>query len=171
MGVGEARMNILATYGPHLMPLVILVAAVGSDLKTKKIKNKLVVISAVLAVASAFLFDGLNGLEAGALSLGLAFVLTLPLVVLRFIGAGDMKIFMALSLALHPPVVLKTLLYSLVWGAVLGLVQAVAKGQLRVLLYNMTAVFNKQKRQHIQTHQIPFAVALLLGWLSCVVRS
>lgn len=151
-----------------LIPGLILSAAVVDDLRSKKIHNKLVLAAFALALFSQWLWGGgWAGLSQGLLALPAALLITLPLVLLRGLGAGDMKLLMALSPLLLWSQVLWLFFYALIWGGLLGLIRAAASGQLVQLMGRTLALATSPQGQSSNSMQtIPFSVALFFGWLS-----
>jgi hypothetical protein len=59
-----------------------------------------------------------------------------------------------------------TLVYSVVWGAVFGLVRAAMQKQLLALVRNTYKISGRQKVEAQELHKIPYTFALLLGWFT-----
>ena len=88
------------------------------------------------------------------------------------LGAGDMKVLGVLGLATNWQVAIWTAIFSLVWGALLGVFKALLEGKGLALLNNTLNVLNRQTRPETQHyHRIPYTVALLLGWATFVSMS
>lgn len=152
-----------------MMPTVLLLAACLTDIKYKKVYNTFVVIS-FFAVLAYHLIFGTKGfiLEGGA-GLVMAFVLTLPLYLMKAMGGGDVKIFTVFGFATNTDAVLFTFLASLVWGSLLGIIRAIFNNQGDVLFSNFVKVIKFQKPERHTLHQIPYTVALLAGWVSYII--
>jgi prepilin peptidase CpaA len=106
----------------------LLLAAVSSDLRTRRIPNRLVLSGIALALAMAVLAAatgraGLAGSHPWSPLTGLAagFGLMLPLHLLRAMGAGDVKLMAMVGAFTGPSTVLSATLYTLVAGGVLSL--------------------------------------------------
>lgn len=146
-----------------------LLVGVIDDLKTRKIHNQLVIGVAVAAVLCSWLFrGGWPGVQSGMLACGAAIALTLPLVLSRVLGAGDMKLLMAFSLAVDWNTVLWLVMASLVWGTLLGLTRATLRGELGALLKSTALIAARKKTLNDGVHAIPYSVALFMGWLTCL---
>lgn len=156
----------------HLaVPTLILLAGVVEDLRTRKVKNRVVLICMGIAVVSSFLGGGWNGLLVGTAGLLTAFLLHVPLVYARVLGAGDMKLMMAFGLSTHWQAVLTVSLFALLWGALLGLTRALISGRLLGLIQNTLKIgYDRASLDPGQLNQIPYTVALLFGWLSYVFK-
>jgi len=102
----------------------LLVVACASDLRARRIPNKLV---AVLAIAglefSVATMPWLDGLRHGVGGLLSAFAIWIPLYALRWIGAGDVKLFTACGAWLGPAGALEASVVAGLAGGVLALAQ------------------------------------------------
>lgn len=150
-----------------ITPSIILVAAAIDDLKTRKIHNWLFLTCLFGGMAVTFFISGLPGLQQGALGTGAAIALMLPLVLMKALGAGDLKIMMAFGMTTTWQTTVMVVLYSIVAGAVLGLFQALLKGQFKQLLSNVTKILSPNDKPEAMTLQkIPYSIALIFGWLT-----
>ncbi len=158
--IHSASLSIVA------IPGLILLAGVIDDLRSKKIHNKLVLAAFLLAVVSQSVIHGLGALPQAGLAVGAAFFVSLPLVLARALGAGDMKLLMALAPLFLWTDILWMFFYALIWGALLGIIRSMLQGQAGQLVRNTLALTgpNRPDRQSLQS--IPFSVALLFGWMT-----
>lgn len=152
--------------GMYLVPSLILLAGVVNDLKSRKVKNWLSLSCAALAISFSFFTGGMSAVNAGLLAFVTAFVICLPLVLMKLFGAGDMKLLLAFALSVKMEVVIYVIIYSLFWGAVLGLVQIIYQGRIKQLFKNTLSLIRVTAPKKIQLHTIPYTVPLFLGWLS-----
>lgn len=148
----------------HIAPFIILSMALIEDLRTQKVRNTTIISFAVLALISQAVLFGFNGLMGGLFGAMVGLFVCLPLVLMKGLGAGDMKVLAVLGLATNWHVALWTAVFSLVWGALLGIFKAVLDGRGLNLLQNTVALLNKTTRSYVNVHRIPYTVALLLGW-------
>ena len=163
----------------------LMIAAVVSDLRSRRIPNALVVSGIVLGLFFQTVAPsgaGLFGSPAGALGfvpallgglVGLA--LFLPLYALRAMGAGDVKLLAMVGVWLGAPHVVKAALWTLLAGGVLSLAVALCTGVLRQVLANLrfmvTATLIKVQGgtglavevPARRTGRLPFAVAIACG--------
>src|SRR5688572_11150512 len=98
-----------------LVPTFILLAGVVDDLRSRKVHNWLVGILLVLAVTFQLLNQGWFGLQQGALGAGTALAVGFPLVLVRLMGAGDLKLMLAFGMATSWNVTLTVLFWALLW--------------------------------------------------------
>ena len=149
------------------VPTLILAAGVIEDLRSRKVKNSVVLICLGIAAISQFFFGGWSGLLIGGSGFLTAFLLHVPLVYARVLGAGDMKIMMAFGLSTNWQAVLSTALFALLWGALLGLTRALISGKILSLVTNTFKItYTRASLDDKELNQIPYTVALLFGWLS-----
>ncbi len=146
--------------------LAVLGYSVWEDLRSRKIKNKTVLVSFAICSVMALVLGGLPALGWGLVSVALALLAATPLFMAKVLGGGDVKIFAAVAVLMSAPEVVYTLLASLLWGALLGVLQAVLRGEGKALFHNVLAIFMRSKPQESQLHKIPYSVALLFGYLS-----
>ena len=155
----------------YVIPSVILLGALATDLRTRKIYNKWVAICIVLAIFNSFYFFGWEGLQQGALAGGLALVATVPLVLIGALGAGDMKILFAFGLASTYQGVFSVLIFSILWGGLIGIALAVLRGQGKRLFNNTLKIILAKPRDESTYQKMPYSVALVLGWITFIVLS
>lgn len=150
----------------NIIPTLILIAGVANDIRERKVRNILVLISACLAIFSTLVFRGTSEVSSAALAFGAAMAMTLPLVLAKVLGAGDMKLLMAFALAVTPQAVFTTVIVSLFAGALLGVFRAALSGHLVRVLKNTGSILRGAKPEQLNTTKIPYTVALLFGWLT-----
>jgi Flp pilus assembly protein protease CpaA len=151
--------------------LLLLFAAVVDDLKTKKIHNVLVIACAVIALAFLGLKSGPASYVTALISLTTAVIAILPLYLTKILGGGDLKFFAAVSLLLSWQGVLVTLLTSVIWGSVLGVLMVVMKGQGKAFAANLVSLAHRVKPEANQLHKVPYSVALLFGYMTHLILS
>ncbi len=152
-----------------LAPTIILLGAVITDVRNHKIYNKWVMVSICLALISSFLCFKFAGLQQGALAAGLALLLTLPLVILGALGAGDMKLLFAFGLAQTYSAVFSVIVISFLWAGVLGIVLSIVRGRSRILAENTLRLLTAQPRDESTFQKLPFSVPLLLAWITYIL--
>lgn len=151
-----------------ILPSLILGLGAIDDIVKRKVHNILFLVSLGCALAYSLYSGGLAGLSGAFLSCLMAFILTFPLFRLKMLGGGDVKIFLAFAAATTTGAVLNVMLYSLVWGAVLGILISLFNKNIKVLLSNFIKILKLQKPES-ELHKIPFTVALFMGWLSHLI--
>jgi len=170
---------------PALLLLALLAAAVATDVRSRRIPNRLVgfgmlagltLHSTVTPGAGLFSvpFGGVGFLLAlGGLALGLA--LMLPLYALGAMGAGDVKMMAMIGAFMGPQEMLGVTLCSLVAGGVLALVFAIRDGSLRKVMANVRTMMLGSVLRGISgggarlegpqetTGKLPYAIAIACG--------
>jgi prepilin peptidase CpaA len=100
-----------------------LVVASFTDVRSRRIPNKLVVVLGLLGVVySVLLLPPAEGVSRALVSCAIGFALWIPFYVLRMLGAGDVKLFAAASCWLAPSQVFGAALLSALAGGVLSVV-------------------------------------------------
>lgn len=146
---------------------LILISALVDDLRSRKIHNKLLLCLIPVALIMVVLTQGWSALlSTSLLSAFGALAISLPLYFLRFIGGGDLKLYVVVALTWNLSTVFWSLALALPWGGFLGLIRACLQGRAYIILANMLSLikFKKVEKEALQT--FPFSVVLLLGWLS-----
>ena len=149
-----------------LLAAALLVAGVVTDLRSRKVPNRLLLGALILFISAILVIDGISGIWPAIGSAFSAVVCIIPLYILRAIGGGDAKLLLVTALILPWEIAITMVFYAMLWGSVLGLVRALISGQGRALAGNMILILKGKKPAPQQLHQIPFAVAIFLGFLS-----
>ena len=153
----------------HLLaPSFVLLAGLITDLRSRKVYNWLVGVCLAVVLLSTFLLHGFSGLQSGLFSAGVAFIFTLPLVIFKVLGGGDLKLFVVFGFATSATTVLNVLFYSLLWTAPVGIAYAVHSGQGKLLFSNLIKIVKGTPRTQLQLQKIPFTVPLVLAWITYV---
>lgn len=150
-----------------LLPSAVLGVAAIDDIRSRKVHNWLVLLSAAITLVTVVALDGWSRLPHSLGYGAFAFALGLPLVLARALGAGDLKIFTVFGFATDWNAVFFTLVYSLIWGALLGVFRAVLQGQFVPLMQQTFFLAVGQKKLATDSpHKIPYTIALFFGWLT-----
>jgi prepilin peptidase CpaA len=115
----------------HPMLLVAIIAAIY-DLRTGRIPNQLIVASLIFGLAFVFINNGAEGLLMGLAGFGAGFLLMLPGYLLRFTGAGDLKLLATLGIFGGPAGILGVFALSAITGALFVLIKILWKALGRV---------------------------------------
>lgn len=145
--------------------------AVFEDLRTRKFSNRTFLIATAIGLILEIASGGFREIIPASLGFASGVVLFLPLVSLGIVGAGDMKLMAAFGVLAGWNAVLWTSAYGIVWGAIFGVFQVLAKRQGKLLLTNLTTLTLLRTKSGVELHRIPFTVPLLLGWLTFCVLS
>ena len=113
----------------------LLVAAVSYDLKVRRIPNWLILTGSTVGLVLSSYIGGLEALRTSAFGFATGFLLLLPGFLLRFTGAGDVKLMATLGIYLGPDSILQVFLLSAMFGAVFILV----RGLLRIRVARVKA--------------------------------
>ena len=152
--------------------LLLLIASAIDDLKTQKIHNKLLLGFLPFILISSFYFQDFQFfvfLKTSLVNLFVSFIITLPLVFFRFIGGGDFKLFLLLSLCLPLNILLLTGLYALPCAVLLGLFKILIGGRFKQFMTNLYLLVRFKKLSLVEANKIPFSVCLFFGFLSLLV--
>jgi prepilin peptidase CpaA len=150
----------------NILLLVVLSISVYTDLKSRRIYNKLIYPSLILAMITHLIINGFDGFVVSLIG----FLVGLSLLILPFflggIGAGDVKLLALIGALKGWVFVLYTGIYMAIIGGVMALmILAFGKGMFKkfaIFLYglknrhNMSYLFNRKKTY-------PYGVAIALG--------
>lgn len=156
----------IETVALYVLPSIVLMAGVIDDLRSRKVHNPLIVALFGCVVVFQFLAFGAQGILSGFLALGVALGLSAPMVLTGMLGGGDMKLYAVFAVATNITITLWVGVYSLVWGALFGVLVALAKGHGTLLIMNVAGLLKRQRPAEAHLTKIPFTVALLFGWMT-----
>lgn len=154
-----------------LLAASLMAASVYTDLKTRKIPNKMLFAALLFFAAADFAIDGSSGVLSVLGAVAAAVVCTLPLYIMKAIAAGDAKLILVSAVILPWQIVVSTCFWALCWGAVLGVAKILASGQIQMLVLNMRTLLSGQKLERAQMTAIPFSVAIFFGFGTAVTMS
>lgn len=145
----------------------ILLAGVVDDFRSRKFHNWLFLACSAVALVVVLATHGIWGAGLGIAGFTAGLVIFLPLVLLRIVGAGDMKLMAAFGLVAGWNAVLAVAFYSLFWGAAFGVLQVILKGEFRGFVRNIGAMtIHRGHQSPTELHRIPYTAALLVGWFT-----
>ena len=139
----------------------LLIAACFFDLRSGRFPNWLFVMSFIVAlILKTYHVGWILAVQHALLSLGL-FIILVPFVLRKAIGAGDAKLMMSFTLLTGFFVSLNVLAYSLFWGLLIGVFRMAISGHLMTFATSFVL-----KTPQVKSQKIPYTFALLLGWMS-----
>ncbi len=160
----------------HFTALVLLLSvAVFTDLKERRIPNKLTGPGLLVGLVFAGILEG-GFPTMGLLGAVLALVLSFPMVALGALGAGDAKLLIAVGAFVGPGGLVSVVLYAALAGGVLALASTIRRGTLILVLMNSLKLFvhmitlgRRGERLGLDTpgaHSVPYGVAIAAGALA-----
>ena len=150
------------------------IVAAQADVRTRKIPNSLTFPALLLGLATHLALGGREGFLASMGGMAVALVALTPGWLMRWMGAGDVKLMAAMGAWLAYPHAVIALLASLIAGGLIAVVVALRRGALGAALRNtgfaLAWSFHRQPPAFVATTGIrfPFALAILAG---CAVAS
>ena len=163
-----------------LMVAVLVTAAAWTDIRSRRIPNRLVFAGAGIGLIWQLTAGGVEGLLAALGGMGVGLAVMVPFYVLRAMGAGDVKLMTMVGAFLGPVGTFSAALLTFVVGGVLAVVIAIANGTLGQLLSNLkTMVWGSLGRVMIggsaqfvapvvSVGKLPYGVVIALGTLAYI---
>lgn len=161
------------------MAAVLLIAAI-TDWRSRKIYNKLTYPSAAIFLVLHTIVFGFTGLGIALLTVLGVLILGIPMMIPRWLGAGDIKLLAVVGAGLGPAPLFHIFFYSLLVGMLMGISLSLINGYLGTLLKRigglvkgifLSAVTRTNVMQAIETDErayLPFAIPILLAFvLAC----
>ena len=161
---------------PLLLLSAMLVIAVQSDLRHRRIPNVLSLFGIIAALALHCQSDGLHGLAAGLGGAAVGFLCFVPFYLLRGMGAGDVKLLAAVGAILGPQGAVLAALFSLLAGGftAIGYVlwQAARASAIAWVREGVTAVSVSAfvAAQSARRDRLAFALPIALGSIAAVFQ-
>lgn len=148
----------------------LLAAACASDVRSRRIPNSLVLVVGACGLLFSLVAHGVTGGLASALpGVLVGLLLWLPLYVVRWMGAGDVKLVAALGAWLGPLVTVEASVYAAVLGAVLAVVWTLVDRGLQFGLLRLVFVAARPlaaARQPMEfRRKLPYALPIAGGVL------
>lgn len=160
----------MSNWAHLIVPTLILLGALITDLRSRKIYNWYVLGSLALAVVNTLAFFGVSGLAPAAAAAGVALMISLPLVLIGVLGGGDMKLFVAFGFATSYSAVLNVVVASFIWAAVFGIIYSLVNGSFKRLVTNMGSLSTGGKASDLSLHKIPFTLPIFIGWMTYLIK-
>jgi prepilin peptidase CpaA len=105
----------------QVLLVILVILAAGFDIRYRRIPNWLVFIGMLLGLAMNLFLFGWAGLQLSLIGVGLAFLIYFPMFVLRGMGAGDVKLMMAIGALVGPANWLAIFFFTGILGGLLAI--------------------------------------------------
>jgi prepilin peptidase CpaA len=156
-----------------LVLFALLAAACVSDLRSRRIPNRLVLVTAAIGIMFAFVGHGwLGGLAFGGGGLITGLAIWFPFFAFGMLGAGDVKLFAASATFLGARTAVEGALYTALFGGVLAAVFMVANSGWAATAFRIGNAAHQPMllRQEPSSHgrRLPYALAIAAGVLSAL---
>jgi prepilin peptidase CpaA len=164
------------------LTVVLTVCAGWLDRRTRRIPNWLTVTGFFVGIAVNLLAGGLKGTAAALEGAALGFLILAPLVYLRALGAGDLKLVAAVGAFLGPTLLWLVLLASVLVAGSIAIVLMIRANRVHETFRNVGCLilgfFTFGIRAHPEISlqnprllKLPFGVAVAIGTLICCVAA
>lgn len=154
--------------------------AILLDLFYHKIPNLLSLTAIISGLICNSYFAQLEGLLDASYGLFLAFIILLPVFVLRVLGGGDIKLMMGIGALMGPQLLLWSLAYAIAAGAITSLILVLYKVGIKGILTTISRykdclllqTYFKPVANEAAGQKVPYAPALAIGWVyACTMDS
>lgn len=162
---------------------VVLLIAAWTDLRERKVYNKLTYPAILIGLALHTVTLGLDGLIAGLIAAGLMLLVGLFLIATPAIKGGDIKLLMVVGAFAGGKALLEVSFYAVFAGFFLGLFMSLKNGYLRIMLarlwrllkgYVLMLLYRSKnlepKLEPDERSKIPFAIAIFVGGILVVTE-
>ncbi|MEJ2694161.1 MAG: prepilin peptidase [Candidatus Thiodiazotropha sp.] len=161
-----------------LLMLLLVVVAAFCDLRSGRIPNPLILTGVTIGLVFAYFNKGTEGLLMALAGFGLGFMLVMPGYLLRFSGAGDVKLMATLGIFSGPGVILVVFAASVVAGALFILLKILwrfvsgrdrsfqrYRMMLQTLLLTGQFIYLSSEQEPVLKQRLPMAPFYALGCL------
>jgi prepilin peptidase CpaA len=104
----------------YIAALLLLLLAVYSDIKTRKIKNIIVLPFCILGIVINFILGGKDALYYSLLGVAIPIVTLFVLFILKMLGAGDIKLLAAIGAVLGSKAIIYVMIFSFLAGGIMA---------------------------------------------------
>lgn len=159
--------------------LITITIALYTDVMENKIKNKYLLPAFILGIITSFAFGGFEGLKSSLLGIIIPFIILFILFVLRFMGAGDIKLYCTIGAIMGQKFIINNLMYTIFAGGVLAVVMLLFSKQFisrlrRTLAFISNIIISKTIMEYTEasnSKKMPFAIAIFTGTiLQLIIR-
>jgi prepilin peptidase CpaA len=155
------------TYLPiNLVLCAVLAIATATDVRSRRIPNVLTFSTVALGLALNAALFGLDGLRDSAQGTGLGLLMLAPLFVLRWMGAGDVKLMAAIGALKGPEFVLFACLWAAVFGGAIALIGLLRSQRLGLAMQNLyyAGLMPQTEGSFVKAAwRMPYAPAIAMG--------
>jgi len=120
---------------------VFLLAAVYTDLASRKIPNRLVYSGLGVAIVCQTMLSSGMGLWVSLQGMGLGLAIFLPMYFLRAMGAGDVKLMAMVGAFVGPQLIIGATLATLIAGGIMAVIATLWKKEFWKLIENLKVMF------------------------------
>ncbi|ABV87330.1 prepilin peptidase [Shewanella pealeana] len=152
---------------------VFFVLAITFDLVREKIPNWLCLIAIFCGFLINSYFAQLNGLMLSFIGFSLAFIILFPTFMFKILGAGDIKLMMGIGALIGPQLLVWSIAYAIIAGAITSLLLVIWKSGLSGCFKTVRRYWDcfylrtyfKPEEGEAAGQRVPYAPALAIGWL------
>jgi len=168
----------------QVMLTILVIVAAGFDIHYRRIPNWLVCTGMVWALGMNVFLFGWIGLKLSLIGVGVAFLVYFPLFILRGMGAGDVKLMMAIGALVGPANWLGILIATSLIGGAAAVLLLLWRKRLSDTLYNVLFIVGQLVRfrapflanqdldiQSPKAITMPHGVTIAAGAIAFLIRA
>lgn len=110
-----------------ILIITLLMLAVINDLYSYKVKNEITFSFAIIGIIYNLVFGSLQNFYSSILGMTVPFIILLPLYINKMLGAGDIKLFCALGAFVGFNLIIVSIGYSFIAGAIIAIILMLAR--------------------------------------------
>jgi prepilin peptidase CpaA len=146
----------------NIILLILLVISLYTDIKDRKIYNKHTFSVLFIAIITSLMFEGFAGFKNSIYGAGIGFMIMLIPYMLGGMGAGDVKLFMAIgSLKGVDFIIQSSIITFIVGGVIAALVITINKNWKETLINIKSLFIFKETLNNSYTY--PYGIAICIG--------
>lgn len=150
----------------------LLLVAVGMDLKTMKISNRLIFFGILVSLIRRFFLEGLVGLFTGIVLISIPIIFLYLLFLAGALGAGDIKLFSLIGGFVHLKELMYCMLFAFLFAGVFSLFKIIFHGTFllsmksagRYAYHLLQGRWERYQPVGIKENKMHFSVAILFGF-------
>lgn len=160
-----------------ILTIILVTAALIKDIRTFKIKNKLVFSFMIIGGLLSFVFYGIDGLKSSLVGISVPIASLFILFALRMLGAGDIKLFSAIGALMGWKFIIHTMAYSFLAGGIISIGVIISRknglkrikhlfNYLKACLLSLSLLSYSDFESHSEGDKFSFAYSIFAGTLS-----
>ena len=154
-----------------LIAYALVLIAVGMDLRSMKISNRLILVGIILALVRRFFCEGIGGVLTGLFLISFPVIILYLLFLAGVLGAGDIKLFSLIGGFVNLKELMWCMVFAFIFAAIFSFCKLLYSGAIFLGVKNAISYFYQVFKGYRAPYQsrfsekgkIHFSIAILLG--------